>query len=129
MRTFGAALLGAGLLATSAEATTIQRAVFSGGKIELWKYSTLKADCTSDGVPSLRITNNPQHGSVTTRGGLIVAYVPANWPLHDCNGRRIQGEMVDYRAEGGFVGSDYVSIDAIYPNGKELMLDFYITVK
>jgi hypothetical protein len=41
----------------------------------------------------------------------------------------VEGVYVDYRPERGFLGTDYFTIDAIFPNGQERAVDYEVIVK
>jgi hypothetical protein len=129
MKTCAAVLGMIGLFTSTAQAETVARAVVAGGRLELGGYSSLNPDCSAQSYPTLRVTNAPQHGTVTTRKGKTFTYFPPNHPLHDCNVHKVDGVLVDYRPERGFTGTDYFTIDAIYANGSERTIDYQITVK
>jgi hypothetical protein len=102
----------------------------AGATLVVGYYYALNVDCSPIGYATLRVTNAPQHGSVTTtRKGKEFPFFPSNSPYYDCNRRRVDSVLADYRPEAGFTGTDYLTIDAIFPNGIERIYDYQIVVK
>jgi hypothetical protein len=128
MMSRGAMFFAISLFATSAHSETFTRVVVAGGTLQLALFNALNADCSSMGYTSLRVTNAPQHGTVTTRKGKGYPNYGAG-PLRDCNMRKVDGVLAYYTPEPGFTGTDYFTIDAIFANGNERIEDFQITVK
>ena len=129
MKIYGTIATAVSLFAWSAHADTYIRVVPTGGKLEIGRYATMNPDCSSVGYATLRVTNAPQHGTVTTYKGKSFPYVPANHPLHDCGMRKMDMMLADYTPERGYTGTDYFTINAIFANGSERTDDYQITVK
>ena len=129
MKTCAAVLGMIGLFASTAQAVTLTRVVVAGGRLELGGFSTINPDCTAHGYPDIRVTNAPQHGAVASRKGQVIEFFSPNHPLHDCSRRRVSGVYVDYRPERGFTGTDYFTVDIIFPNGMERAVDYEVIVK
>jgi hypothetical protein len=129
MKILGAILLASGLYASSAHASTWLKTMATGTTLEVGRYISVNADCSSTGYATVRVTTAPQHGALTTHKGKGFPYFAAGDSHYDCNMRKADAVLVEYRPEPGFIGTDYVSIDAIFANGGERMDDYQITVK
>jgi hypothetical protein len=129
MKTRAAILAAVGLCASSAQAFTFSGTIVAGAKHQVGQYSTVHPDCTSEGYATVRVTNPPQHGTVSMRKGKGFAAFPAGDPRSVCNTRKVDGVIVDYQPQPGFIGTDYFSLDAISAAGAERMDDYQITVK
>jgi hypothetical protein len=98
----------------------------AGGTLALGHYASVNPDCSSKGKTTVRLSSAPAHGSVRLREGrgfsLFQGYL-------QCNSRLVEGVTVEYRPERGFLGTDTVGLDILYPSGNERTSTYYITVK
>jgi len=121
-------LLTACLIGFAADAQTFNKSMVAGGALKLGHYASVNPDCTSKGKTVVRLSVAPTHGTIRLREGKDFSFF--NSPLQQpCNTRRVEGVTVEYRPEHGFIGSDTVGVNAIYPSGNERTETFYITVK
>ena len=107
------------LSATAAQAqsvTTFTRYAASGQPLKLgFSYST-NPDCSSVGLPTIRLST-PAHGRVTvTRTTDFPNFPPTNI-RSECNRRRVPGTTVHYVSQRGFTGTDYVQEEIIFASG------------
>jgi hypothetical protein len=115
--------------ASSAYANMVTKVMPAGATLKAGHYYAVNADCSLMGYATLRITNAPQHGTLTTRRGKEFPHFPQGSPYADCNTRRVDSMIADYKPERTFVGSDYMTIDVFFPNGVEQTYDYQIIVK
>ena len=117
------------LAAHAAEAAYIHRSAIAGKPIRLIFLFFVNPDCSSRELPTVRITQNPQHGRVQVSKTQDFPTYPESNSRSVCNSRRVDGIAVSYVAEPGYLGGDYVGMEAIYDSGFELKQYYYITVK
>ncbi len=112
--------------ADGANAQGIVKIMASGSVLNLSNFASVNPDCTSKGKTVVRIVSGPAHGSITLREGPVFSFFPR---LPNCNSRKVPGVGVMYRPERGFVGTDSVSLDVIYPSGNERSESYSIVAK
>jgi hypothetical protein len=125
-------ILIAGLTAIPADtnAADIIRAVPAGTKNrEIGHWYSVHPDCSSAGLPVIRITGSPAHGAVSLRSGSDFPNFPASNPRYRCNLRRVPSTQILYTPQPGFTGSDYLTTDIIFPDGASRQSNYSITVK
>lgn len=116
-------------MASAAIAGDYQKVVAAGQTLKVTFYLAIHADCTSIGDITVRVTQSPANGTVTTKKAVdFPNFAPTSDRAH-CNSRRVPSVQIDYRPEANFVGSDSVSLDVIYPTGGEQQDSFHIVVK
>lgn len=113
-------------VASGANAQGIVKIMASGSVLNLSNFASVNPDCTSRGKTVVRIVSGPAHGSITLRAGPAFSFFPR---LPNCNSRKVPGVAVMYRPERGFVGTESVSLDVIYPSGNESSPSYAILVK
>ena len=87
-----AALLSAPLLGAPVQA---QRYVLSGATVQLGFFCSINPDCTAAGIPTVRITQPPEHGRVTVSRTRGFCYFQRPNPRRACNRRRVEGVARD----------------------------------
>jgi hypothetical protein len=125
----GAALL-AMSLATGANAATyhtLEKAMFSGGTLELNHYAQINVNCSSRGRVEVRILSGPSSGSVKLVQKMGSAKFSGDY--EQCSTHLVPGTTVVYRPQTGYTGSDSVQLDVISPTGLEFIDTYNITVK
>jgi hypothetical protein len=124
------AILAVLLLSTAtAQAQYSTKHVASGKPVRLHFSYSLNPDCTRTGEISMRVTQAPQHGQVhATRAREFPNYAATN-VRSACNRRRVEGMLASYVSARGFTGTDYLSIEAIYPKGLLKQLSYTIDVR
>ena len=93
------------------------RGAISGEKQKIQFIYFINPDCTSAGLVKISVTEVPAHGSVTTEPLSDFPAFEKENVRFVCNTRRVAGLQVFYQSEPGFVGSDKLTIDVVYPNG------------
>jgi len=100
-----------------------------GSPRQLDAYYSVNEDCSSLGDVVVRVTQQPEHGSVEVRSGEVHTRFADSNPRHVCNARTVAGKQVWYIPASGFAGDDKFAIDAIYPNGGSHQSSFAVTVR
>jgi len=119
-----AATVAGGANATS---DTFSKAVVAGGTLQLSHYASVNMDCSSAGRPEVRIVTGPSSGAVRVVQGLGFSHFSNDYA--PCSARRVHGATVNHAPEKGFLGSDTVQLDVVFPNGFERIDTYNITVK
>ena len=105
------------------------RVVASDQKLRLDFLYSVNPDCTSMGFATVRIIEQPKHGRLTVENGTGFTSFPQNNQRYECNKKRSDGVIVVYEPDSGFIGTDSVNIDAIYPSGTSGKRHYSIEVK
>jgi len=101
----------------------------SGGSVKLGFYASVNPDCTAAGVPTLRITQPPRNGRVVIERTRDFVTFPQSNVRSVCNQRRVQGIMVRYISQRGYVGDDSLSGEMFWPSGTLRSGTVYIRVR
>jgi hypothetical protein len=115
------------LMAGSARADNISKTVAANGVLVVAHYAQVNPDCSSMGMPVVRLSAAPSHGVVRTIKTSGFSRFTGSY--ENCNSRRVAGVTAEYRPERAFVGADSFSLDVIFPGGREREEYFSITVK
>jgi hypothetical protein len=110
-----------------ADAQSVSKTVAAGGVLKLAHYASVNPDCSSLGMPVVRLSVPPTHGVVRTIKTSDFSHFSG--AFDQCNARRVAGMSVEYRPERGFAGTDTFSLDIIYASGRERAESFAVTVK
>lgn len=115
------------LAATGADAAT--RVAASGKPLKLVQVYSANPNCTPTGEITMRIVTPPEHGRVTIRKGRVYSNFAESNPRSVCNRRGVVGHEAVYTSARGYTGSDSVTLEAIYPNGRYRRGSFSIDVR
>jgi hypothetical protein len=116
-----------GLLALMASAHA-EKVVASGRPLLLYSVYSTNPDCTSAGAVVLRVAQPPEHGRVSIRQtGVFPRFAESNL-RSVCNRRRVPGIQATYVSQRGYVGSDSVVLEALFPAGRGVRVTLPIRV-
>jgi hypothetical protein len=102
----------------------------SGKPLKLGTLGTALPDCSSPGIPTVRVVQAPQHGRViVTKGKNFLAFAPRNYRHFHCNMRKIPSVSIQYISQRGYVGPDTMTLEAIFANGRYSQKTFSINVR
>jgi hypothetical protein len=110
-------------------AKTINKAALSGTVQQFTNYFYLNPDCTTEGVPTVRVVEAPVHGKITLEEGLGYPSFSKDNQRYECNKHKSQMIKVMYQSDVGYVGPDAVKLEVIFVNGNFLSDSFNIFVK
>ncbi|MGZ5803151.1 MAG: hypothetical protein ACXWJT_03110 [Xanthobacteraceae bacterium] len=113
----------------SVGAAHAQRYVVNGQTVQLHFFASVNPDCSARGKPTVHITQPPQHGRASVAATRDFTYFPASNVRSACNQRRVSGVAVKYTSQRGYVGSDSVGAQVIYPSGGYRRGTFNIAVR
>jgi hypothetical protein len=104
---------------------TIKREIkaAAGRDVRVGIYTSIRPDCSSGPLPSIRLTVAPEHGTVTVKRATLKAT-----NLKQCLAVEAPVFVAFYRAAPDFSGADRFELDVRFPDGREEHQDFRIVV-
>jgi hypothetical protein len=111
------------------ESQTYSRVIASGAKQRLDFYAAVNPDCTATGDVTVRVTKQPEHGTVETVARTDYAHWPKANIRSKCNQHRVKGTLVNYKAAEKYTGSDEFDLLVIYPRGVAREIHYDISVR
>jgi transglutaminase-like putative cysteine protease len=120
--------------ATSAPAPPPQvhdftRTAAADKKLRLEFLYSIQPDCSSVGPTTVRIFEQPQHGTLAIEDGQGFTNFPKDNQRYECNTRRSDGTLVFYQPGPGYTGADSLTLDIIFPSGSTAKWHYSIEVK
>lgn len=109
------ALLVPTAVATAQDVRTVERSAQgpSAKDIRIGVYLNVQPDCTSGTLPAIRLLTPPANGTVNVKRGKITA---TNYK--QCMALEVPGFIAFYRSKADFVGTDVVTLEVKYPQGR-----------
>jgi hypothetical protein len=111
------------------ESQTFSRVVAYGAKQRIGFYASLNPDCTAAGDINVRVTKQPEHGTVETIATTDYAYYPKENIRSKCNQHKVKGTLVNYKAAAKYTGNDEFDLLVLYPHGLASELHYDISVR
>jgi hypothetical protein len=114
---------------SSAQITEVARVVARDQKLRVATLFDLNPDCSVIGIPTVRILESSKNGGIIVEKGSGFPNFPANNSRSKCNSNAVDGEVIFYMPESGYVGADAVLVEIIYPDGTARTRRYAIEVK
>jgi len=111
------------------EGQTFTRVVASGAKQRLDFYAAVNPDCSAIGDVTVRVTKQPEHGTVETVATTDYTYFPKENIRSKCNQHKVKGTLVNYKAAEKYSGKDELDLLILYPDGLAREHHFDISVR
>ena len=94
---------------------TIERSAqgASAKNIQIGIYLNVQSDCTSGNLPTIRLVNPPQNGTVSIKNGKVQA---TNYK--QCLALEVPGFIAFYQSKADFIGTDVATLEIKYPQGR-----------
>jgi hypothetical protein len=99
------------------ESQTFTRVVASGAKQRIGFYASLNPDCTATGDVNVRVTKQPEHGTVETVATTDYIQYPKESIRSKCNQHKVKGALVNYKAAEKYTGNDEFDLLILFPGG------------
>jgi hypothetical protein len=115
-------------LLLSMGAAHADKVVASGRPLLLYQAYSTNPDCSSAGTVVLRIAQVPEHGRVSIRQAGVFPRFPESNPRSACNRRRVSGVEATYVSQRGYLGPDFVVLEALFPAGRGVSIRLPIRV-
>lgn len=98
-----------------AQSTTVERNAqgLTAKDIRIGVYLNVQSDCTSGTLPAIRLVDPPANGTVNVKRGKVTA---TNYK--QCMALEVPGFIAFYRSKADFTGTDVVTIEVKYPEGR-----------
>lgn len=98
-----------------AQSTTVERNAqgLTAKDIRIGVYLNVQPDCTSGTLPAIRLVDPPANGTVNVKRGKVTA---TNYK--QCMALEVPGFIAFYRSKADFTGTDVVTIEVKYPEGR-----------
>ena len=132
-KAFAVAFLGAAIAGLAYAQTIppvpISSTVPAGIKRQIGFFTSLNADCTTNGDVQSRLIKPPANGTVELDDGPGYPSYPQNNQRFACNGRQVMGVRVFYTSKDGFTGKDAFETEFFAPAGQDIVWKYSVTVK
>ena len=112
----------------STSAAYADKAVASGRPLQLYQAYSTNPDCSSAGTVVLRVVQGAEHGRVSVHQTGVFPNFPQSNPRSACNRRRVRGVVATYVSQRGYLGSDLVVLQVLFPAGRESTISVPINV-
>ena len=117
------------LPATSAQAADQVRTVPSGKNQRIDFFASVNPDCSSIGIPTVRLVEGPSNGVITTDKATDFMAFPRSNVRFKCNAKRLSGLKLFCQSTTEFFGIDRVRLIVISASGGEREATYVIQVK
>jgi hypothetical protein len=111
------------------ESQTLTRVVASGAKQQIGFYTSLNPDCTANGDVNVRVTKQPEHGTVDITTASNFPGYPKESSRFKCNQHKVKGMHVNYKAAEKYTGNDEFDLLILWPTGFASELHFDVRVR
>ena len=128
-------VLAFGLLSSSAfgqeglEKKQFTRVVASETNQRISFYVYLNPDCTASGNVNIRVTKQPEHGSVEITPTINFPSYPKEHVRFRCNEHKVRGLQLNYKSAEKYVGSDEFELLVLWPTGFGLEVHYDVSVR
>jgi hypothetical protein len=135
MRICGAALLSASPLYAAAidvhaqvnsqNDNSIEREIKAppGRDVRVGIYTSIRSDCSSGPLPSIRLAVAPEHGSVVVKRATFKAT-----NMKQCLAVEVPAFVAFYRADQNFDGADRFELEIDFSEGRKQLQHFHVSV-
>jgi hypothetical protein len=96
---------------------TFARFVASGAKQRIGFYADINPDCSAVGDITVRVTKQPEHGTVETTASTDYVHFSKENVRSKCNQHRVKGTLVNHKAAEKYTGKDEFDLLILYPDG------------
>jgi hypothetical protein len=111
------------------QSQTFTRVIASGAKQQIGFYASLNPDCTARGDVNVRVTKQPEHGTVETVARTDYVHYPKESIRSKCNQQKVKGTLVNYKAAEKYTGNDEFDLLILFPAGYAWEFHYDISVR
>src|SRR6516162_5814800 len=91
--------------------------VASGTNQRIGFFYAVNPDCSATGDVNVRVTKQPEHGTVETTAATDFPTFPKENMRARCNRHKVRGQQVNYKSAEKYIGSDTLELLALLPGG------------
>ena len=99
------------------EKQQLARVVTSGTNQRIGFFYAVNPDCSASGDVNVRVTKQPEHGTVETTAATDFPTFPKENMRARCNNRKVRGVQVNYKSAERYVGDDTLDLLVLFPGG------------
>jgi hypothetical protein len=128
-------VLAFGLLSSSAfaqeglEKKQFTRVVASGTNTRIGFFTWTNPDCTAIGNVNVRVTKQPEHGTVETAPATNFPGYPKEHVRFKCNEHKVKGMQLNYKSAEKYIGDDALELLVLFPNGFAWEIHYDVSVR
>jgi hypothetical protein len=93
------------------------RSVASGTNQRIGFFYAVNPDCSANGDINIRVTKQPEHGTVETAAATDFPKFERENIRYRCNRHKVRGQQVNYKSAEKYVGSDTLELLVLFPGG------------
>jgi hypothetical protein len=93
------------------------RVVASGTNQRIGFFYAVNPDCSASGDVNIRVTKQPEHGTVETITATNFPAFPKENIRARCNNHKVRGVQVNYKSAEKYVGDDTLDLLVLFPGG------------
>jgi hypothetical protein len=99
------------------EKQQLTRVVASGTNQRIGFVYAVNPDCSASGDVNIRVTKQPEHGTVETITATEFPAFPKENIRARCNNHKVRGVEVNYKSAEKYVGDDTLDLLVLFPGG------------
>ena len=107
----------------------LTRVVVSGTNQRIYFFYAVHPDCSASGDINIRVTKQPEHGTVETVAATNFPNFERENIRYRCNRHKVRGMQVSYKSAEKYVGSDTLELLVVFPGGFGQEVHFNINVR
>jgi hypothetical protein len=93
------------------------RIVASGTNQRIGFFYAVNPDCSANGDVNIRVTKQPDHGTVETAAATDFPSFERENIRYRCNQQKVRGQQVNYKSTEKYTGSDTLELLVLFPGG------------
>ena len=105
------------------------RIVASGTNQRIGFFYAVNPDCSASGDINIRVTKQPEHGTVETAAATNFPNFKRENIRYRCNKHKVWGQQVNYKPAEKYIGSDTLELLVLFPGGFAREVHFDISVR
>jgi hypothetical protein len=105
------------------------RVVASGAKQRIGFFHAVHPDCTASGDVTLRVTKQPEHGTVETAATTNYPTYPKENIRVKCNEHKVKGMQINYKSAEKYTGNDEFDLLVLFPGGMAWEIHYDVSVR
>jgi hypothetical protein len=114
---------------TRLEKKRFTRVVASGTNQRIGFFYAVNPDCSDSGDVNIRVTKQPEHGTVETVTSTNFPNYPKENIRSKCNDHKVRVMQVNYQSAEKYVGSDELELLVLFPGGFAWEVHFDVDVR